>query len=653
MTDKILNIKVQTKGAKQSKKALGGVDKSLKSVGKQAIAAGAAFFGGRAIIAGLQKSIELSAKMQGVQRGFDNLVKSAGFSTQAFGKLQKATDGTMKSMDLMTQANNAMLLGIAESEDQMAEMFDVAQRLASALGKDATFGVESLVTGLGRQSKLMLDNLGIMVDTNKLYKDYATSIGVSVEQLSDQEKKQAFVSGAMESAKELVASLGDEQLTTADKIAQASVALDEMTREIGDALAPVVETMTKAFVAFANALDEETIKSYTVGIGAVTAAIVAYNVQMVAAKLRTMQFQVTLAKTGWGALIVGAGLVVGKIMELSGVFGTVSGEAEKLNKQLKKLSQRKFLLLSGVEQVKKIKETKKELETMYKAGEKGSKEFDSFLDSTSKLIETLGLTASESETLFTTAVKAGVAERIGARAEETAAIILSEEEKANIRQDFRDRNREISLDSFEQQRIEIDDMTEKFKQAGIEQIEIDKFTSAAKKRINKAETQFKLKSVSTLMGSLGGLNSAVKGSALVSARLAQSAAIIDMWAGATKAFGQGGVFGFVGAAAIVAAGLANIANIESELKEMTAVKPIEAATGFDGIVDKPTMFLTGEAGAERVSVTPLEGVNAGGGQGSPVNITFNSPVMDSDYTEQTIIPQIKEAIRRGADLGVS
>ena len=33
--------------------------------------------------------------------------------------------------------------------------------------------INSLVTGLGRQSKLMLDNLGIMVDNNKAYEKYA------------------------------------------------------------------------------------------------------------------------------------------------------------------------------------------------------------------------------------------------------------------------------------------------------------------------------------------------------------------------------------------------------------------------------------------------------------------------------------------------
>ena len=118
--------------------------------------------------------------MEGVERGFINLTKAAGFSSQTFNNLQKATDGTITSVELMTQANNAMLLGIFDSEDQMANMFDVAQRLGQSLGLDTVQAVESLVTGLGRQSKLMLDNLGIMVDTNKSYKDYAEANNIKM-----------------------------------------------------------------------------------------------------------------------------------------------------------------------------------------------------------------------------------------------------------------------------------------------------------------------------------------------------------------------------------------------------------------------------------------------------------------------------------------
>ena len=219
----------RTKGLEGATSKAGG---GLKGLGKAAGIAGAAFFAGRGIINGLTNSIQLASKFQGVSRGFDNLAKSAGFSSAAFDKFQDATDNTISSVDLMTQANNAMLLGIADSEDQMAELFDVGQRLAQGLGQDTAYGIESLVTGLGRQSKLMLDNLGIMLDVNKANDDYATKLNKTASELTDAERKQAFVNAAMEEGRRLVEKMGEEQLTMASSMDQAKSAISDVGVEI-------------------------------------------------------------------------------------------------------------------------------------------------------------------------------------------------------------------------------------------------------------------------------------------------------------------------------------------------------------------------------------------------------------------------------------
>ena len=132
--------------------------------------------------------------------------------------------------------------------------------------------------------------------------------------------------------------------------------------------------------------------------------------------------------------------------------------------------------------------------------------------------------------------------------------------------------------------------------------------------------------------------------------MAQAQAILDTYAGASKALSAGiPPWNFIAAASVVASGLANVAKIEEQTKKMQSVK---AATGYDDIVNAPTMFLAGEAGAERVSVTPLEGPNINGPQGGNVNITFTGNVTSQEFIENDAIPQIKEAIRRGADIGV-
>ena len=225
-------IQATSKGFKKTGKDVKSLSSSMKTFAVGLLSAAAAY---KAFSVGLE-SIKLAGKLEGVENAFNNMRKEAGFSINTFSKLDKALNGTADRMTIMTQANNAMLLGIADSEEQMAEMFDVAQRLAEAVGQDATFGIESLVTGLGRQSKLMLDNLGIMVDTNKAYEDYAEELGKPVEQLTDAEKKQGFVNAAMEQGKELVDGLGEETDTTARKLDRFTTSITDFKEAVGEAL---------------------------------------------------------------------------------------------------------------------------------------------------------------------------------------------------------------------------------------------------------------------------------------------------------------------------------------------------------------------------------------------------------------------------------
>ena len=55
---------------------------------------------------------------------------------------------------------------------------------------------------------------------------------------------------------------------------------------------------------------------------------------------------------------------------------------------------------------------------------------------------------------------------------------------------------------------------------------------------------------------------------------------------------------------------------------------------------------------DAVGIETMNRINAGGGAGG-VNISFTGNVMSQDFIENEAIPQIKEAIRRGADIGVS
>ena len=99
----------------------------------------------------MAKMVSESAKVQAMETAFNTLTGATEVSSVALMKLKQATNNTMSEFHLFQQANNAMILGVTKNSDEMAEMFDIAQRLGRALGKDTVSSVESLITGIGRQ----------------------------------------------------------------------------------------------------------------------------------------------------------------------------------------------------------------------------------------------------------------------------------------------------------------------------------------------------------------------------------------------------------------------------------------------------------------------------------------------------------------------
>jgi hypothetical protein len=242
MADKKIRLLVQAE-VKKAVKALNKIEKEQKDIKKQndglkksfkAIGGAiAAAFSVQVVAQFLGESIKLGSQMISLEKAFKNLGKGVGFNEKSLQKFRKATDGTVSDVELMIQANNAMLLGIVENDDQFADLIDNAQRLAKAVGQDAKFGIESLTTGIGRQSKLMLDNLGIILDTNLAYERYAEKIGKSTSELDENERKQAFIQAAMESTREKVDQLGEETLDANDATNKLSAAFENLKGTIG------------------------------------------------------------------------------------------------------------------------------------------------------------------------------------------------------------------------------------------------------------------------------------------------------------------------------------------------------------------------------------------------------------------------------------
>ena len=132
--------------------------------------------------------------------------------------------------------------------------------------------------------------------------------------------------------------------------------------------------------------------------------------------------------------------------------------------------------------------------------------------------------------------------------------------------------------------------------------------------------------------------------------------IMDTASAIMKVTSQTGIAAAPWIALYSAMGAAQLAMIYSQ-------KPPKAATG--GLIggnrhsQGGTMieaeqgeFIMNRDAVDSVGIETMNRINQGGGGGS-INISFAGNVLSKDFIEDEAVPQIKEALRRGGDLGIS
>ena len=213
---------------KQFRSGMQNIDHSLKKLSGGFGALGAtigASFAVDMIRDFAMESINLAAQMEGVEAAFNRL-NQPGLLDQ----LRRATGGTVDDLKLMQTAVRAENFRIPM--DTLAKGLEFAQRRAQATGESVDYMVDSFVTGLGRESVKILDNLGIStIELNAKTKEMG-SMAAAVGAIMDEEFAKA----------------GERVVTTSMKIDQQRAALTNLKTEIGEKLAPIYASFLDATI---------------------------------------------------------------------------------------------------------------------------------------------------------------------------------------------------------------------------------------------------------------------------------------------------------------------------------------------------------------------------------------------------------------------
>jgi hypothetical protein len=263
------------KGSKGLGKAFGGLkDKTSSLIGPLAKLAG-----GAAILGVGKASVQASMSAERFRNSLEGLAGGAQEATSYIDAIQSASLGTISQLDAMAISSKALTLGVVDNAGAMADLTEIAITLGQAQGMTATQSVDDLTTALGRQSPLILDNLGITLKLSEAHQIYADQLGKDVSQLTEAEKGQAFLNAALIKGKEVASELGGVQLDNAAKSERLNAQMADMAITLGDSLVPVftafVGVASEALTAITPLL--ETFAEMTKGLDEMNAAIAETN----------------------------------------------------------------------------------------------------------------------------------------------------------------------------------------------------------------------------------------------------------------------------------------------------------------------------------------------------------------------------------------
>ena len=168
---------------------------------------------GNAIADIVDQSAELSKQTEGVQKAFERLGRG-----DLLAGLRQATHNTVSDFELMKAAVQFNDFNLPL--EQLGTMLAFAQQKAKDTGQSVDYMVNSIVTGLGRQSVKILDNLGI-----------------SAAEIKDRMKETGDMTTAVADIIRIkMAEAGNYVETAADRSTQATVALQNAMVELGTAI---------------------------------------------------------------------------------------------------------------------------------------------------------------------------------------------------------------------------------------------------------------------------------------------------------------------------------------------------------------------------------------------------------------------------------
>ena len=627
-----INVVVSTQGTSKAKKKLGGVEGGLKSLGKQALIAGAAFFGARAIIGGLKAATRAAAEQELAEKKLEAVLKStshaAGMQADELKKLASSLQtSTMYGDEAIMGAESLMLTFTKIGKDVFPDAIETVLNMSTAMGTD----MQSSVIQLGKALNDPIAGISALSRVGVQLTDTQKEQIKAFEAAGDTASAQKVILGELETQfGGLAKAAGD---TMAGSMAKAKNAMGDVAEAIGDLLAPMIKGGADMLTKFAKDVEAGFDFIGKIDFKTTGENLLSNGKALMKAFTDTVKAYFDFLPDYWNNAISKIYPIMKNV--LNGILEAIKGfagfvwEPIPISAEIMVLRVKRFFVELNVDMTNKMRDAVNNIKD----------EFNKLVETFPKISEKLGIVKSElAEPIDMTEATASITSQIAGLQSDLEATGMAQffkklfpgEDEIQTSEEFANRLKEIwgdygaSIIAINNEVIESNnEVTENEKDKGAAITVSGEAAGKTALEIKKMSMESAISTGQSAQSIMGAIRDVIK------ARFA------SMIAGVLESeIASKGIIGLVTGAAGAAAAMALFESLVPKF-----------AQGGDFVTSGPQMIAVGDnpGGRERVQVTPLSSPNIDGPQGS-ITVNISAPLVDETVID-SILPAIEKAQR--------
>lgn len=250
------------------------------------------------------KGAEVAAQFDLMNTTLDNFAKKDGTSAKVvMDQIREATNGTVSEVDMLKAALKFRMQDVPFA--QIPELMQIADERSKLFGVDFETASQAILSASLGITRSLKTQLGISVDAKTAEAEYAKTLGISADQLSEVGKRHAILNGIIIESNRQNLQMNKEAEAQVDTWEQMKAALSNVALAFGHLLGvftPVIGAITWIVDLLKLSIEEITL-FVKVGYDAITGHFQQASTDMGALNTKAQEVMAKL-KEGWKAVTV-------------------------------------------------------------------------------------------------------------------------------------------------------------------------------------------------------------------------------------------------------------------------------------------------------------------------------------------------------------